>query len=342
MSSMIFSPNFFHTKLSYENISLAKSIIICFLMASFYVISLYLWSKQNRYNRNDPSVIKRRFISVIITCFVCFIAIYLIADKRDPLGAPNRNSHCINEWVGFRFDFTLIKSSLTSILLTAVLFGGPLIQYFISEFILGLNLKFYDYYDSNEDIKKYGVKPTNRNLVRKFQQEFKAYLELANDNLKDLCFWRNYIVSPFTEEFVFRSCMLPLLVQNLSLFNSIFVAPLFFGLAHLHHIIEGYILNEMPLRIIVGQHLFQFSYTYIFGVYSSYLFLKTGSFFSSFLSHAFCNFLGFPNLRQLFNDFNFGVKYLIVAAYFLGLLTFFLIIPTLTEPGLFDNQTFVF
>lgn len=43
-------------QINFENLSIYASVTACIFMASFYVISLYLWSKQNRYNRNDPSV----------------------------------------------------------------------------------------------------------------------------------------------------------------------------------------------------------------------------------------------------------------------------------------------
>lgn len=48
-------------------------------------------------------------------------------------------------------------------------------------------------------------------------------------NLTDLVFLRNHIVAPVTEEFVFRACMLPLLLQCFQPMTAVFIAPLFFG-----------------------------------------------------------------------------------------------------------------
>lgn len=46
------------------------------------------------------------------------------------------------------------------------------------------------------------------------------------------------MMAPLSEEFVYRACMMPLVMQSLTATQSVFVAPLFFGVAHIHHIIE--------------------------------------------------------------------------------------------------------
>ena len=48
-------------------------------------------------------------------------------------------------------------------------------------------------------------------------------------NLTDLVFLRNHVVAPVAEEFVFRACMLPLLLQCFQPMTAVFIAPLFFG-----------------------------------------------------------------------------------------------------------------
>lgn len=48
-------------------------------------------------------------------------------------------------------------------------------------------------------------------------------------NLKDIHFLRSHVVAPVAEEFVFRACMLPLLLQCFRPLTAIFIAPLFFG-----------------------------------------------------------------------------------------------------------------
>lgn len=50
---------------------------------------------------------------------------------------------------------------------------------------------------------------------------------------------RNYIVAPVTEEFVFRGCMVPLLRDQFSPISTVLLTPVFFGVAHFHHILAG-------------------------------------------------------------------------------------------------------
>lgn len=324
--------DFINAKLNFSNVTMAKAVLACFFMASFYVISLYLWSKQNRYNRNEPSVIKRRFISVAISCLVSLLTVYLIADKpMESELVQFEKSFPIYEWLGFRTGI-LIRSCTTSLLITMLLFSGPLVQYFISDYLLTQKFRAYEEYNNQKD------KKTSFDW---FKKQITQFQEFGKENVYDLCFWRNYIISPFTEEFVFRSSMLPLLAPHLSFNALILTTPLFFGLAHLHHIIEGYFANDQPLKSLVTQHLFQFTYTYIFGIYSSYLFLRTGSFYSCLISHSFCNFMGFPNLLQLLNDFSRRMKVGILCTYVTGLVMFFLFLATVSEPSLFDNRVFI-
>lgn len=46
---------------------------------------------------------------------------------------------------------------------------------------------------------------------------------------QNLLWLRNHVVAPLSEEFTFRACMMPLLLQSFSPMTSIFITPLFFG-----------------------------------------------------------------------------------------------------------------
>jgi len=48
-------------------------------------------------------------------------------------------------------------------------------------------------------------------------------------NLTNLIWLRNHVVAPLSEEFTFRACMLPLLLQCFRPMTAVFVCPLFFG-----------------------------------------------------------------------------------------------------------------
>ncbi|KAK5614296.1 hypothetical protein CRENBAI_004267 [Crenichthys baileyi] len=61
---------------------------------------------------------------------------------------------------------------------------------------------------------------------------------------------RNQKVAPMTEEMVFRGAMLPMLVPCTGATAVIFIAPLFFGVAHFHHIIEELHLGQGSVSAI--------------------------------------------------------------------------------------------
>lgn len=50
---------------------------------------------------------------------------------------------------------------------------------------------------------------------------------------QNLLWLRNHVVAPLSEEFTFRACMLPLLLQTFSPMTAIFITPLFFGVGKL-------------------------------------------------------------------------------------------------------------
>lgn len=334
---------FFKKKINFQNLSLISSSLVCLFLASFYVISLYFWSRENRYKRNEPGVIKRRFISVTLSSVLSLIVIYVLSTN-----GYNSHSHTIDEWTGLRFDFVnLLFSTIISFSLTAILFAGPIFQNFLIE--------YYDYLDdlyfekSKKQDERYNSKPEKIdefNSLKNFISFVKKLFISLINNLKlniilrkffDLHFLRNYVISTLTEEFVFRSCMLPLLIGHMTWLESIFLTPLFFGTAHLHHIYEGYKSKEKDLKILLIGHLFQFAYTYCFGVYSSYLFVRTGSFFASFLAHSFCNMMGFPDFDGLINEFNGRTRVFLIIMYFFGLISFICLLSPLTNPIFFDN-----
>ena len=336
-----------HQKVSFKHLSEFASLFSCFLMAFFYVLSLYFWSRRNCFSRDDPSVLKRRFISVFMSSLASFSFVYILSQ----LNKPNSNESpefMLIEQIGFKFNIHALKSCFAAIVLNMLLFLGPLAQEVIDNYL--------DYLLANEEDQiipyeeDYPLE-SKLNLIKNICLYIKhAIVEFYSSSLSwewlkirasNLVLWRNYVVSPLTEEFVFRSCMLPIVYPILGFNGAILITPLFFGLAHLHHIIEGYVVNKQPLALLVAQHLFQFSYTYFFGVWSSYLFLRTGSFFASFVSHMFCNFMGFPNINDLLNEFSRALRNIILFFYLFGLIGFFSLLSLLTQPKMYQNNVFV-
>lgn len=77
--------------------------------------------------------------------------------------------------------------------------------------------------------------------------------------------------------------------------HLIFLTPLYFGVAHVHHFYEFTLQHpKVPLLPALIRSLVQFTYTSVFGFYASFIFLRTGSLPAAILTHAFCNWMGLP------------------------------------------------
>ncbi|CAG9766348.1 unnamed protein product [Ceutorhynchus assimilis] len=150
-------------------------------------------------------------------------------------------------------------------------------------------------------------------------------------NLTNLIWIRNHIVAPFSEEFTYRSCMLPLLLQCLPPVTAVLVNPLFFGVAHFHHMQER-LKFGMDVKTALKISCFQFTYTTIFGTYSAYIFYRTGHFLSIFIMHAFCNHMGFPDIMEV-TTYKKSKKIIISGLFVLGFIAWCFLLKPLTEPA---------
>ena len=84
---------------------------------------------------------------------------------------------------------------------------------------------------------------------------------------------RNLLVGPLSEEVVFRACMLPLLLEaGWSRGRACVLSPLFFGVAHLHHLKRRVADEGVPVRDALLSTAFQFAYTTLFGVYTAFVY----------------------------------------------------------------------
>ncbi|BGP16181.1 hypothetical protein JCM10213_001397 [Rhodosporidiobolus nylandii] len=153
--------------------------------------------------------------------------------------------------------------------------------------------------------------------------------------------WRNYVVAPLTEELSFRSCIIAAsALGGYSKKQLIFLTPLWFGLAHVHHAWETYLAGGRTKQALVRgvlQSTFQFAYTTLFGWYASFLFLRTGSVLPPFLAHSLCNMLGLPPLGwalQVWPD----KKLSLYGSYFAGIGAFSYGLFRCTEPALFGGN----
>ncbi|PHH84120.1 hypothetical protein CDD83_2443 [Cordyceps sp. RAO-2017] len=241
-----------------------------------YVLPLYASSTTRpspTRSRDSPEAIRARVRAVSLSTSACCTGTLLIlcrsaAAIRSSSGSLSEPataryllqspSHLMGIWP---VGFNEIVKSL---LLTSLLFAGPLFECLVLDgawrYIWRLNSLKQVWYDH----------PT----------------------------WRNIIVGPVTEECLFRSATVPLLLlagSNLS--SIVFRSPLVFGLAHLHHFYEFRITHpHSTLTAGIVRSLLQFSYTSVFGAYATFLFLRTGSLLAVIVVHAFCNCVGLPRL----------------------------------------------
>ena len=134
------------------------------------------------------------------------------------------------------------------------------------------------------------------------------------------------------------ACMLPILLGCFTPGWAVVIAPLFFGTAHIHHMVER-IKKGQPVREALLISLFQINYTTIFGMFSAFLFIRTGHLAAPVVAHGFCNFMGFPDITEV-NSFKGKEKLFHISLYFVGMVLFYKLLYPLTEPSLYANTLY--
>ncbi|XP_068212854.1 CAAX prenyl protease 2 [Palaemon carinicauda] len=275
-----------------------NEVFACLLLSILYVGSLYIWNAAQ--GRDHPSTIKKRCISVFFMTIVSpFFIIWF--GNGESVGQANL-------WLrmGLRLE-GIVPALILPLILTFILFLGPLVQSHLSVPIT-FTLKMY-----TDPLYWYN---TAQNPI----------------------WWRNQVVAPFSEEFTFRACMLPILLQCFPSGKAIFIAPLFFGVAHLHHAVDRFRVGiELPAVILIS--CFQFLYTSVFGFYSSFLFIRTGHFLPLFAVHAFCNHMGLPELKDMWNKPT-PLRNKLMACHVVGLVAWYFLLNPLTDPSYFGNTLY--
>ncbi|KAK9380630.1 CAAX protease self-immunity-domain-containing protein [Kockiozyma suomiensis] len=236
------------------------AFLTCTLLTALYVGVLYIHPGSRpsaTISRNDSNVIKYRVIAITISTVIAAVMTSWILNGWQFSLNPLYIMVSLRMLPAPSF-FELFRSSL---LITAILFVGPLTE----KLIFSQGWREFD---------------------QSFKTIFRSWINL-----------RNYIIGPFTEEIFFRSCIISLELQSrMSPKTAIFVTPLYFGIAHLHHAYESYIQNPAYLKIVILNSLFHFAFTTIFGWYAAFLFMRTGSFWQPFIAHVLCNLMGVPRV----------------------------------------------
>lgn len=236
------------------------------LFTLIYVLPFYLFPSTRpspTLNRDAPTVIRARIRTVSVACLVSSLStIYLIQHQStNATSTPTlKTLHLLGYWPLLS---PIITTLLKPLLLTFLLFLGPLFE------IIVIESSYYHWFSGPNSLAT---------------------------TLRSSIGFRNYIAGPVTEEILFRSVLIPLhLLAKISPTKIVFLTPLYFGIAHIHHFYEFTLTHpHTSLLPALLRSLFQFSYTTLFGWYASFLYLRTGSLVTVILVHSFCNWCGLP------------------------------------------------
>ncbi|KAI0065973.1 Abi-domain-containing protein [Artomyces pyxidatus] len=262
--------------------------------------------------RDDPAVIRARLTSATIsTLAACYIT-HSVVSSRWKGEESVSNAFCINLWdlTSLRLGLIVHWNEPLVYLVTPLLFLGPLYGHF-----LGSGLPFMSKWTFKEQVVGKVFSWTG---------------------------FRNYVVGPISEELVWRSCIIAAYhLAGASNLLMIFLTPISFGAAHLHHGWETYNKfgrTRQALQRAIVMTLFQFTYTTLFGFHCAYLFLRSSSVFPPMIAHTFCNFMGVPQLQEELKWYPSHRRY-IQAMYMGGIVAY---ICTMYSWTLADNSFFWF
>ena len=113
--------------------------------------------------------------------------------------------------------------------------------------------------------------------------------------------------------------------------STYLISSIYFSLAHAHHLYEHVKQEGIPLARALPAVLAQVVMTFVFGMYSCYVYLSTGGLLNAVALHTYCNYLGPPNLSFRGEPYErtVGLAYIVGLALF-WLLFFAVDLPTLT------------
>ncbi|GAD91643.1 CaaX prenyl proteinase Rce1 [Paecilomyces variotii No. 5] len=241
-------------------ISVHTAALLSVFFTLVYVVPFYLSSLTKpspTLSRDAPSVIRARIRAVTAACLVSSLAVLCLAVLKGNASLLD-GLKLLGVWPVGPAEIA------RSFLLTAILFAGPLFE---------------------------------RGAAEGEWKEWFRGSKVA-ETLSGWIGWRNYVAGPVTEEVMFRSVIVAVhLLAKVSPGRIVLVAPLYFGIAHIHHFYEFRLTHpDTPVMAALLRSLFQFGFTTVFGWYATFIFLRTGSLLAVILIHSFCNWCGLPRL----------------------------------------------
>jgi prenyl protein peptidase len=317
--------------------------VACFALASAFVGSLYLAPAHVRVlGHDDPRQIRQRGVALSAVCALSLIYVMVTCSDVVPLGTRLG-------MVGLRVA-GLVPAAVLPMVLTGTLFLGPMVC------------------SACENVAYQRLRHNVRHMVRggrtaataataaaapsppptptpafRFQwPTLGRMLENVRGGLYDPSTLRTLVVAPITEELVFRGCMSAIMMRaGHSPGYLIFTLPLFFGVAHAHHLYRLIVQEERRVLRAVLICLFQFMYTTLFGIYATFVLLRSGHLVAAIICHMFCNYMGFPDFGWL-TDADSVVRKdrtLIGASFCVGIAGFYWGLFRLTRPAIYDVRS---
>ncbi|XP_063900157.1 CAAX prenyl protease 2-like [Zophobas morio] len=174
--------------------------------------------------------------------------------------------HSVSTCLGFSIDAYALASACVSLLLTFILFLGPVAKFYCDDC----------YINSITEV-----------------------LKEARNCLYSSKFWRDYVVAPVTEEIIYRGCLFPLLAPTFGRNLYILINSIFFGLAHFHHLFEHRHLPWPSWKKKFHLSIMQSGFTFTFAIYNTYFYLCTGRILTPIVIHILCNAIGFPRFQEI-------------------------------------------
>ena len=312
-----------------EAVSRSTAIGFGLAASSAFVASLYVLvpPRVRRLPRNDKRQIQWRAVASGIVCLGTAIAYpYLICSSSSSDGDPNSSStdtptRTTNTSVK---DLSLYDTLLWNVracgyVMThvSILYLGPLVQ------------SMTEVYVHLKRTKRLGVVSFLQTCYQAYLQPLaRTFRSSSSSPIHDNPQWiqlRNLVIAPVTEEFVFRGFLVPaLMATDLSVRSVCWLAPVFFGIAHAHHAIRRIVQEKEGIPKVAIQTMFQFSYTTLFGAYTSYAYWQTKSLWAVTVSHSFCNYMGLPNLAFLNKaSLLYDYRHVLMGVHVLGIGAFF-------------------
>lgn len=283
--------------------SLASAAAASAALSAGFVLSIYVWRGASKANRDDPDVIRRRFLSVGLFSFVAApLIVAAVPADAPPEACPEREAP-LAEWLGVVPAPRALPAAARAVFLVLALYLGPIVH--------GL----LDSFDT-------GVGPVESLLGWAHH--------VSGGPHGGLVAARNIAVAPLCEEVVFRGALCSVvLAAGGGVYAAVFLPPVLFGLAHLHHVVGLVRQRGMPVARAAAVVSFQLLYTTVFGAFAAYLFVRTGSVVAAFAAHALCNALGVPDMSWTGGRRRGAVGLSFVA----GIVLFAALLGPVTEPG---------